>query len=234
MQLRSAIFLAFTVLLAGSTRAEPYCLAPLRFAAGVAQERDSRDSLQAYLLRLRQQRDQILGAMQGQVQGLIEDLEGHATARNLEGMDVARGKLVQLGPEAAPLLVEHIDPGTSPTDPQRLRASSIALALAEMQAASITAKPAIGSELCMNGPSVVFRPPASALRTWTGRPATPIKAPSRCRTSSRPATPTAIGAPRASSRGATRASPPTSGCRPPSPPRRRPRASSAPASTRAR
>lgn len=137
MRMRSATFLAFTVFLAGETRAEPSCLAPLRSAERLAEDRES---LQSYLLRLRQQRDQILGAMQGQVQGLIEDLEGHATARNLEGMDVARAKLVQLGPEAAPLLVEHIDPGTSPTDPQRLRASSIALALAEMQAASITAK----------------------------------------------------------------------------------------------
>lgn len=108
-------------------------------AAG-GQDRDARESLQSLLLRLRHQRDLILGAMQGEVTARIEDLEGHATARDLEGMDAARAKLVQLGPEAAPLLVEHIDPGTSPTDPQRLRAMAIAQVLAELQARSITTK----------------------------------------------------------------------------------------------
>ncbi|MCY2960198.1 MAG: tetratricopeptide repeat protein [Planctomycetota bacterium] len=137
MQVRAAILLGTTILLGAHAPAEPTRPAAGRSVAGAPEDRES---LQAYLLRLRQQRDLILGAMQGQVQGLVEDLEGHATARNLEGLDAARAKLVQLGPEVAPLLVEHLDPGTSPTDPQRLRASSIALVLAELQAGAITAK----------------------------------------------------------------------------------------------
>ena len=109
-------------------------------AAPTAALREDRESLQAYLLRLRTQRDLILGAMRGQVDGLVEDLEGHATSRDIGGMDAARAKLVQLGPEAAPLLVEKLDPGTSPTDPQRLRASAIALVLAELRAEAVTGK----------------------------------------------------------------------------------------------
>lgn len=137
MRLRTGILLGLTILLAGPVRAEPYGGAPLR-SAGRSPE--DRESLQAYLLRLRHQRDQILGAMQGQIQGLVEDLEGHATARDLQGLDAARAKLVALGPEAAPLLVEKLDPGTSPTDPERLRASSIALVLADLRAAAVTAR----------------------------------------------------------------------------------------------
>ena len=137
MRARAAVLLTITSFLAEGVRAEPVCVAPLRFAGRVAEDRDS---LQSYLQRLRLQRDQILGAMQDRVQGLVEDLEGHATARNIDGLDAARAKLLQLGPEVAPLLVEHIDPGTSPTDPQRLRASSIALVLADLQARAITAR----------------------------------------------------------------------------------------------
>lgn len=131
---RSGSLLALAILAATPVCALSAAIEP-RTSAG-----DTRESLQEYLLRLRQQRDQILGAMQGQIEGLIEDLEGHATARDIEGMDAARAKLVQLGPEAAPLLVTKLDPGTSPTDPQRLRAGAIALVLADVQARSITTK----------------------------------------------------------------------------------------------
>ncbi|MBL8862625.1 MAG: HEAT repeat domain-containing protein [Planctomycetes bacterium] len=102
--------------------------------------REERESLQAYLQRLRQQRDALLGAMQGEVQGYVRDLEGHALSRNLDGIEAARIKLVQLGAEAAPLLVERIDPGTSPSDAERLRSSSIAQVLADLRAASVTTR----------------------------------------------------------------------------------------------
>ena len=102
--------------------------------------RDDRGSLQELILRLRQQRDALLGALQGDVQRHLEDIEGHATARDFAGIDAARAKLVALGPEVAPLLVDALDPGTSPTDAQRLRASSIALVLADVRAASITTR----------------------------------------------------------------------------------------------
>jgi tetratricopeptide (TPR) repeat protein len=107
---------------------------------GAARAGDARESLQDYLLRLRQQRDLILGALQGQVQAAVEELESQAAARNLDGIEASRAKLVQFGPEAAPLLVEQIDPGSTPTDPQRLRANTVARALAELRARSVTTR----------------------------------------------------------------------------------------------
>jgi tetratricopeptide (TPR) repeat protein len=115
----------------------PHPFGPASIRATVG---DDRESLQDYLLRLRQQRDHLLEAMQGRVDGLVEDIEGYATARDIDGMDAARAKLVQLGPEVAPLLVGRLDPGTSPTDPERLRSGSIALVLSDLHASSITTK----------------------------------------------------------------------------------------------
>ncbi len=120
---RRVLLLLSTCLLSG-------VLAP----AGAAQERES---LQALLQRLRQQRDVMLSSLQGSVDTAIQALEAQAVVRDLAGMEASRAKLVQLGPEIAPLLVEKIDPGTSPTDPERLRAQYVALALADLRARSI-------------------------------------------------------------------------------------------------
>lgn len=132
--------MALAVCGAGAAHAASATRAPCASSTSGAAVRDDRESLQNYLLRLRAQRDQLLGAMKDRVDGLVEDMDGFATARNIEGLDATRAKLAQLGPEAAPLLVTRLDPGSSPTDPERLRASSIALVLADLQARSITTR----------------------------------------------------------------------------------------------
>jgi HEAT repeat protein len=84
-------------------------------------------SLEAYLRRVRSERDGELARLRGRVELLVGRLAPSLTARETARI---QGELDALGPEAAPLFLEHLDPGEKPTPEKEFRAREIASALA--------------------------------------------------------------------------------------------------------
>lgn len=109
-------------------------------ATAPAQEDAERQSLQQLLVRLRQLRDDRLGELRADVDVVLRAIEIEAQTHHVAGLDEQRKRLVALGPEVAPLLVELIDPGEGAEDPAILRATTIAKALAEQPSPAITAR----------------------------------------------------------------------------------------------
>jgi hypothetical protein len=99
-----------------------------------------RQSLQELLVRLRQLRDDRLGELRADVDAVLRAIEIEAQTHHLAGLDDQKKKLVALGPEIAPLLVDLIDPGENADDAAILRASVVADALAEQPSPAITAR----------------------------------------------------------------------------------------------
>jgi tetratricopeptide (TPR) repeat protein len=97
-----------------------------------------RESIQDFLNRLRSNRDGIVNELRGGVEALVRTLEQEAVSRNLDALEAARTRLVALGPESAPLLVELIDPGAQSTDAQKLRAQYVTLALSDLKSRAVT------------------------------------------------------------------------------------------------
>lgn len=112
--------------------------APVVTSARAADGPRERESIQDFLNRLRQNRDGVLNELRGGVDALIHTIEQEAVSRNLDALDAARAKLVALGPECAPLLVELIDPGAQSTDAQKLRSQYVTLALGDMKSRAVT------------------------------------------------------------------------------------------------
>lgn len=104
-----------------------------------AQKRE-RESLQDFLARLKVQRDQLLSEMRGSVDALLRTLEVEAQTRRIEGLQEAKARLVALGPEVAPLLVDGIDPGVNANDAGRLKSTYVTMALCELGSRAITSR----------------------------------------------------------------------------------------------
>jgi tetratricopeptide (TPR) repeat protein len=104
------------------------------------QEDPDRQSLQALLVRLRQLRDDRLGELRADVDAVLRAIEIEAQTHHVAGLDEQRKRLVALGPEVAPLLVEMIDPGENAEDPAILRAATVANALVEQPSPAITSR----------------------------------------------------------------------------------------------
>ncbi|MFN0242678.1 MAG: tetratricopeptide repeat protein [Planctomycetota bacterium] len=99
-----------------------------------------RESLQRFLARLRQDRTGLLTSMKSSVDAALRTLETEAQTKRPQGLEDAQTRLVALGVESAPLLVEHIDPGEKADDTAKLRAAHVASALARMPTRAITAQ----------------------------------------------------------------------------------------------
>ena len=110
-------------------------LAPAR-----VQEDPERQSLQQLLVRLRQLREDRLGELRNDVDSVLRAIEIEAQTHHVAGLEDQRKKLVALGPEIAPLLVDKIDPGEGADDAAMLRAATIANALAEQASPAITTR----------------------------------------------------------------------------------------------
>jgi HEAT repeat protein len=116
------------------------CALPLRSAAAgeTRQDPPKRESLQEFLRNLRSRQLGSTSQLRGGLESLLKTMESDALARRLEALDQSRGRLVALGPEAAPLLLEELDPGVDATDAQKLRALYLVRALQELASPATT------------------------------------------------------------------------------------------------
>jgi len=117
------------------------CFFSMAFLVGglTAQDkRPARESLEAYLKRLRAvQAAQSVGLSASLTEILVR-LEQDALARRTEALDRGREQLIALGAEAAPLLVEKLDPGAQASDAQKLVAQTVRRALFELRSSAVT------------------------------------------------------------------------------------------------
>jgi tetratricopeptide (TPR) repeat protein len=134
-RLRTAPLLVALGLLAPMGLARPVGLAPPTCAA----QSGERESLEDFLERARAERALLHARLQGEVDQLVVELEGlDRLSRRRKAKGIVQS-MVALGPNATPLLVEHIDPGTSATDKKSYRAGRVSDALEQMNVSPITA-----------------------------------------------------------------------------------------------
>lgn len=105
-----------------------------------SQQDPERQSLQQLLVRLRQLRDDRLGELRSEVDAVLRAIEIEAQTHHVAGLEDQRKRLVALGPEVAPLLVDLIDPGQGADDAAILRAATVANALVEQPSPAITTR----------------------------------------------------------------------------------------------
>lgn len=121
------------------SRSVPLALFALSLLSGGALAgTDGSPSLEELLRRAREQQRKERAALAPRVEQLVGELE----ATFVEEDDVVgiHDQLVALGPEAAPLLVKHIDPGSAGGHRAELRATEVTRALAALGSPSITAE----------------------------------------------------------------------------------------------
>jgi hypothetical protein len=103
-------------------------------------QENPRLSLQELLARLRKMRDDRVGELRSSVEQILRALDLEAQTHRTAGLAEQKDRLVALGAECAPILVESIDPGENPDDTARLRAGTITQALVELRSPVITAR----------------------------------------------------------------------------------------------
>ncbi len=108
--------------------------------AAPARQEGSRLSLQDLLARMKKMRDDRVGELKGSVDQILRVLDTEAQTHRQAGLAEQKDRLVALGSECAPLLVDAIDPGENPDDTARLRALTITQALVEQRSPAITAR----------------------------------------------------------------------------------------------
>jgi hypothetical protein len=146
----AAVRLAALLALAGGLAARPSPhagdgSAPVR---PPSQQEAGRLSLQELLARIKKLRDDRTGELKGSVDQILRALDLEAQTKRTAGLAEQKDRLVALGPECAPILVEAIDPGENADDAAKLRASTITQALVEGRSPAITARLA---EIARNG-----------------------------------------------------------------------------------
>lgn len=99
-----------------------------------------RQTLQEFLEHLKQMRDGVQGQLSVVAAEILRALELEAQVRRIAGCEAQRDKLVALGAEAAPLLVDKLEPGQTATDAQKLVSSFVAQALVAIPTKVITEK----------------------------------------------------------------------------------------------
>jgi HEAT repeat protein len=102
------------------------------------QDPPKRESLQQFLEHLKTHQLGLSAQLRNGLESLLKAMDADALARRLEALDQSRARLVALGPEAAPLLLEELDPGTDATDAQKLRALYVVRALQELATPAAT------------------------------------------------------------------------------------------------
>lgn len=114
--------------------------APAAPCSALPVRQEERESLQEFLDRLRKKQAALFATLGEKVNRLLTDLEQALENNDAREVVRLRTELVALGPEAAPLLVEAIEPGRTPERKPRQRAQIVALALREMPSGSITSR----------------------------------------------------------------------------------------------
>ncbi|MBK7644069.1 MAG: tetratricopeptide repeat protein [Planctomycetes bacterium] len=106
--------------------------------AETKQDAPKRESLQEFLKHLKSHQVGLEAQLRGGVDSILKGMESDALARRLEALDQARGKLVALGQEAVPLLLDGLDPGPEATDAQKLRSQFVMRALQDLASPAAT------------------------------------------------------------------------------------------------
>jgi tetratricopeptide (TPR) repeat protein len=107
-------------------------------AGDTRQDPPKRESLQEFLRNLRSRQLGQSAQLRSGLESILKTMDGDALARRLEALEQSRARLVGLGPEAAPLLLEELDPGAEATDAQKLRALYVVRALQELASPAAT------------------------------------------------------------------------------------------------
>lgn len=108
------------------------------WADSARQDAPKRESLQQFLEHLKSHQLGQSAQLRSGLEALLKTMEADALARRLDALEQSRTRLVGLGPEAAPLLLEQVDPGAEATDAQKLRALYVVRALAELASPAAT------------------------------------------------------------------------------------------------
>lgn len=95
-------------------------------------------SLEELLQRARAAREQTRAEMTGTVQAILAELETLPPGRRERDAARRRARLRDLGPEAAPLLVPHLDPGPDPGEGEIFRARQVTRVLRELASPAVT------------------------------------------------------------------------------------------------
>lgn len=102
------------------------------------QEPQKRESLQEFLQHLKSHQLGQSAQLRGSLDTLLKTMESDALARRMDALEQSRGKLVALGSEAVPLLLDALDPGAEATDAQKLRALYVVRALQDLATTAAT------------------------------------------------------------------------------------------------
>ncbi len=113
-------------------------LAAFAAADGARQEPAHRESLQEFLQRLKAHQSGQVSQLKTGLDSILKSMEADALARRMDALEGARGKLVALGAEAAPLLAAELDPGVEATDALKLRALFVVRALQDLASPALT------------------------------------------------------------------------------------------------
>jgi len=104
--------------------------------ARVATE-EERLSLEEWLERLRARRDARRALLRDELAVLLADLDRVIEDPSSNAVHALTERIIELGDEVAPLLVEHLDPGAEPRRAVRARAELMAKVLSRLDATSI-------------------------------------------------------------------------------------------------
>ncbi len=115
-------------------------LAPAAAQAGDPPGTDGTESLQAWLARIRRERETSRSALTTRVLELCRELEALASETGERKVEAARNALTALGPEAIPLLAPALEPGEGASAAARFRAEHVAITIAAARPTSIDAE----------------------------------------------------------------------------------------------
>src|SRR5687767_1624089 len=97
-----------------------------------------RQTLQEFLERLKRMRDGVRAEISGTAEQIWAAIAMEAQVRREKGCEEQRDKLIALGAEATPLLVDKLEPGANATDAQKLASLYLAQALAAIPTRAVT------------------------------------------------------------------------------------------------
>ena len=120
-------------------------LSPLILAVGLTlspsaapSQDEGPPSIEELTRRYREKSEVALEAMRSEVEYLLSQLADHAQTERRTSMDEVREKLVALGPEIGPLIVNSLDPGAKPKRSAQSFSTQIAMILEELSLVPVT------------------------------------------------------------------------------------------------
>lgn len=130
-------------LLLASLPASPTPLLPGTAPAGSPVEPSStwsedRESLEEMLRRFRKKRQELLQQLEPEFEGITRDIEEAYSNGYRSKLPGLRRQLVDLGPQAAPLIVARLDPGLEPSEQRKGTAREMARALEKLSTRNVS------------------------------------------------------------------------------------------------